>query len=1528
MKQYLLLLKSADFNKSSNVWTSNAINLYSNSQYSNFSYERSRYGLDLIGDNTYVGTEVTSPSYSGDSSTPITNKAVYVTNAGELVYDSATPDLLRFIDTTSRVDILAYKHVFTNVPGDEIPSFNIQIYESDEENGPWLKSSLSFDSNAIFITNSKPWIKIELEIFTENADISTLGLLFYLEIGIHSPTSPIISRSARNILRRFPTWTKLFEDSLESATPALATPSSTGGKFLTSLVQENIDNIVSEIDLYGINTYINSADENMLAWTYVSYNIPVNLLKVVGDGVPLSPVDSLASFYKSKETDHVYYYNPIDKQLLLVQEYSTLLVNDAVFEQYPINIFNNFDEFGLRLGLPRLYKESNSRYKKRILDVGQNIPATHTEGFKRTLRRELDIWKAYGATPDSNYIGATPEVIEISDMETTTPYFSYSGHPQKVFKDLIEELNNRYPSNLDYVRWNEGNWDYAGLEGEGVARIPAIYDVSASPIGQYYQAGVGDFSDARFILESLDKSTVSFDGYMQIAGAHKTGIEYAYMPIVVDYTWYLNYRRTVQDYEAGRKKSGVAGDVGVGLTYEIVMPAHDNYATPSTFYANLNYLNRDDFYVGNRLPQTSSASPEFNYIRIFDQEGKTVPSIAFKDKIYNKRYYNSHTSPTTNNIDFYDASQVKIVFSNGGWNYVTQSYDVSLATANYWGRFNQATANYYTNPASNTIVSMSSPNMRHTDADLRIGSTNYSTKVIYPNTDILKSSITLNSSNDTTVNGLTSKKIYINDLLNRVIYPSDATPLYLHVDIDTPRGLSYFNGNTIQQSTPGGRVINLDDNSEYLVPSSPNILWQPFSSSDVSLATPNYFTSATINYSSTPSYLKIESATSSYYPIYFNTYESFTAQTTPNLFAGYIDSLENVYENYEQSLNSYFNSDSFLKTIQVDKQSFGLTDEDTYIIKDVSFTTDASNVEIYPDNYARLLQDLNSNFSQGQEVSININAKKDIELVQQNRPALHTGWVYLNETDYYVYANPITQSATGQYFGIKLNSIPRNGSPIIVNVSGEEYRNIVFEDAATPGKTTFENSETVLGAHGNSIYLAYENVFNLNVSDNYTGKQMISNSSSAINKISMPNAATPFIYNREYLAQYTVGNSWYVDNDVYDSINDEYNSYIYFSSTPNTSSIYNITYENSINDNTYPIELSLSSSSNPVDEGFLYLSNEDYAFSYVDAYLSPSNISDSYSDLMYLSIVSYDENGNPKPGQTFSVAGDIISATPSYVTTSDNGLGTSIIRYAGAIPSVYNSGTIQITGIGSATPNGGINSQSQGYSHSVPFNINRNEPFHLSIKAAPSDLNINADGFSNLTISGKVFWKDKPFNHSVAIAWNKARTLKALFAATPDYLVNTNSSGEFTIANAITASDSSAPGYWFARVNIAYPQNISSILVSDGETLLSNDVTISGDVIYWHESYDTIQYSYENDTPLPNIYRINKEQNSDILATPNFMYNHSDSTNVYSYSTTPNWVPPRWVPLNKFDQYQMGLMGSTPYYISDYSLIHPDHEEQ
>ncbi|MGA1049216.1 MAG: hypothetical protein ACO3UU_14515, partial [Minisyncoccia bacterium] len=294
MKRYLLLLRSSDFVKEKNVWTTSYINLYNNNSYSNYSYTRSSGGLNLIGDRTYVGIDVTSPNFNIEQATPISLNAIYVTDVGEIVYDSATPTLLRFLDTSSKIDLINYRYIFTNLPGEHVPGFSIQLYESNYSIGPWMKTVYGGDSGTILSSDVKPYIRIELTLDDQGIDLSSVGLIFYLEVAIHDIVPENISKSAREILDRFPSWTKLYEDSYYGATPSLDVPKSTGGKMINALSGMHLDDLERRVDLTSINSYINSADENMTAWVYSSYNIPANTIKVEGDSVVLARVSNFS----------------------------------------------------------------------------------------------------------------------------------------------------------------------------------------------------------------------------------------------------------------------------------------------------------------------------------------------------------------------------------------------------------------------------------------------------------------------------------------------------------------------------------------------------------------------------------------------------------------------------------------------------------------------------------------------------------------------------------------------------------------------------------------------------------------------------------------------------------------------------------------------------------------------------------------------------------------------------------------------------------------------------------------------------------------------------------------------------------------------------------------------------------------------------------------------------------------------------------------------------------------------------------
>ena len=1547
MKQYLLLLRSSDFSKSGNIWTSDPINIYSNNSYTNYSYSRSAYGLDLIGDTVFTGTELTSPSFDGNHSTPYHEDARYKTDYGEIIPETATPSILRFVDMSSRADVISYRHLFTNLPGTIEPTFSIEIYESDDgdPDGPWLKSLIATDTNTLFLRNVKPYIKVVLEIETEEINLNTLGLIFYLEVLIHNPVSPIAGTSVRNILRRFPSWTDIFKDSVASTTPnsgldsidffenltnpRLHIPESTGGKFMTGLVQESLDDILGQINLNDINSYINSADINMLAWVHASYNVPPNMVTVIGDGVELSPIGSMLDFLRSRNEDYVYFYDAANRKFTTIRSFDTLLINGSVYEQDAENIFNDFDEFGARVSLPRLYLESNENYKKRILDVNQNVPQLNSEGFKRTLRRELDIWRVYGATPNSDYLGATPELLEISDIENSTPYFNDAGHPQQAFFDLVEKLNNQYPSNLGYVRWGEGIWDYAGKNGEGVGRIPAIYDTSASPLLEYYQSGVGDFNDAKIITQAGSGEDINFTGGIRVKGHRYSDnhLQYSYEPIKIDYSWYSSYIKSTPDYNAGRRKSGVVQDVGVGLTYEVIMPPHDNYTTPSTFYTNLNYLNRDDFYVGNRFNENSSASPEYNYITIFDQDGNSLSAIQFKDKVYNQRYLNTQATPSTNSINVFDAEEIRVVFNT---EYSSPSYQV-VSVAPYRASFSLATPAYNVEPANNEYMLIASPNINNLNANLLIGSTTYESASNTFNTDTYYSSVYVNNVNDITSNGLQSATINTDELIAPILYPVGATPQTIYLNVNTIDTLPIFNFATPDIDTLsieiGGQSRDANTKIDYVIPSSPNIVYRYYDSNNSASGSYEYFEEATINYDTNLKYMEIETPyNTTQYPFSRYVYYPFN-YNVPELFSGLIDNNNNTYLNESEKINYFIRNDHYLNDIIISGETFDLDPDYTHIFRSVELHATPDIVVPFFENTYSITNSLTSYIAENELLNVPLFAKRKDEIKNYYSVGLNSGWVYVNEKDYYIYSNPSEDSATGSFFSIDLSATPRMAAPTIVKVGDKNYRNVVFEDAATPGKTTFSNVEILQPSKLGMFYTAYEKISKASVKDIYTGNILFENLSSNTNILNPFSSATPSVANRDYEISYTVNDAFYVEKDYYDENEDINRSIIYFSSTPSSSEIYSIIYEKDIIDNFLEIDLDIDQVNNPLQNGYVYISKNDYPFSRVTTNLSPKTLTSNSDDLMYLSIISYDENNNLKPGQTFHIHGDAIQAVPEYVTTNDNGYGLSVVRFNPLIQEFEENQLIRIDGVGSATPNGGQNSETGSYSYVESFKLKTNPKFNLNIKASSTSLKYEADGTSYVEIVGRIYWQDQPLELSVELAWAKAETLYDLFDdGIQTYSISTDSSGRFVISRQILAGNRNDPNNWFVKIEIANEQDLRTELENLFGELSILDVTISGDIVYWHESYNFIDYANE-EAPINNNVIFSKQMGSDIVATPYFAYDYVTSSVINTYHSTPSWKPPKWVLLRRFDQYQMGLLGSTPDYIDNYTEIHPDNED-
>lgn len=1469
------------------------------------------------------------------------------------------------------------------------------------------------DSNSVFLNNAKEYVKIELEIFSElQSTISEIGLLLYFEIAIHETSSPIISDSARNIARKFPSWTEIYEDSLERSTPELATPISNAGKFINALVGEYLDEFTNLVDEHNLNAFVGSADEDMIDWIYVSYGIPASTLSVFGNDVQLAKAPSLEAFYNYKKTDYVYYHNLVDSQIITLRKFDNLSINGLTFEQVPAMLFNMFDEFGAQVNLKRLYLEDNARFKQRILDVYANPPGVGTEAYKLTLRRELDIWKAYGATPQSDYLGATPEIIEISDIENSTPYFTFSGNPQEKFIQFVRYINETYPSNLGYVQWDQGIWDYAGLNGEGVGRIPAVYDV-ATPLSSLFQPGVGDFRDAKLLMPNdiPESATTSFTGRFKADGFKIDSYKDVYGPIDIGYGYRAAYTSTIPNPNASNPDSATPFNGGVALVYEVVLPAHTGYSTPATYYANLSYEDRDDFFVYNYYSQTSAASPEYNYINIVNSDNLTDTNLLFREKTYDYVYVNYAATPANNAIDISKASSIEVK-NKVSWNPVTQSY-VPAHTGQYRVAFNQDAKGYLSNPTVGQSWSLATPNINYLSANLKIGSTVYADQSIVGYTNSVISSAIINDNND--LSKTKDYPIFSSDLKQGIIFPIGSTPS--QIIIDNVKITPYPLYNTIQTEQVrdpeyGGLGYNPLDGSNYYVPSSPNIVIKSYASAqdaETNVYTyTDYFQSATFNYSSPPELIVLSTGLSStpYYPfkspVWTNISDS-ELYSTP-MINGYIDHLGNVYRQNEliedsgRSIDSKI-KDSFLSSFSLKRETFGLdsSEKDDYLITHISPVSDTDSVsiksnksEIIPNedipvgisipftqssSYIEELYDVTSNNYYYSEIQVYAEKIADIDnnlvsILNEKDPELHTGWVYLPEEEYYIYADPKTDTFNGVLFNAELSDIPRQGAPIIVEViesgSTAQYTEMMYPDAATPGKPVFKNTENIYAANDSALYLSNPNVNNIIINDTYTGKALVEdpiqpgfyiwalesedgnyildlfldegyyvineNYSLIGNKLEVFSVSTGLsilVPGRLYEVTYDLTNVFYVDKNEYNSSTDDYFAKIYFASTPDSAANYHITYESAIDEFSTPTGVSLSSVGLPISKGFVYISDSEYKFNRAEVTVSPSYISDNSDDFVYLNIISYDENGNLKPNQTFHIDSTTLTPDSAFITTNDYGFATTKVRYTGPVPATATEALINIQGLeySSATPQINLYSTASPYYESISISVSLSSYSSIGkLKAAATRGVIKADVVSENIIRGYIDHPTVP-GATPVVYWRKGRTVYSALedvnystsSATPGRtgesgIVYLDPNGEFQIGP-FYAQDRSEAGYWF----VAVESEVAS-------TPSSTPTTTLGDIAYWYESYDNLSYSLEL-VPLPNIYNDLIQQDSKIIEKPAFRFNHYDMDHVETAPATVNWNPPKWLPLSYYDQYQMGLLGSTPDIVSTYSNIVNDYEE-
>lgn len=1370
------------------------------------------------------------------------------------------------------------------------------------------------DNTVLFLTDIERYIKFEV-IFDFESSLDEVNFLLLLQVQIDEIVNPIITDHARNVLSKFPSWTKMYSDSLEKATPSLALPDTVAGKVVNALLGEDLNEaemLLSKIDL---DSHIGTADKNQIAWIYVCTSVRPGFIKIVGDGVELSRVDSYYDLLNLKFKDYTFYYDFINQRVYTIRPFARLYADATELEQIEIQNYNSFDELGAKVGLQRLYLESNSNFKARIIDVYKNPPSTDVNGLKLTLRRELDIWRAYGSTPIYSYVGATPEILEISDLQSSTPYADSEGNPTSTFYNFVEDINKRFPSNYGYAKYEESYWDYAGTKQEGVSSIPQITDV-ATVDSQYYQAGIGDFDDAKILLEKLDESINTFSFGLKLNGLKSTTTELAYEPLKIAYDTYIKYTEQYPD----NQYATVNYDVYLNLA------AHGRFANTSTFKTNITNV------VKNNYDRTHTASPEYIVQDIFNSSRLTESNLRFIDTVVATPYFNTINPSAT---ESYSVSQIPLYAVNSARVVFVQAKNAAGTVGDYgWIRFADATPSSY---ASSTNVEIQKSSVKTSPAQTKLA---IASKIYDPlktrsvNSPKVRSSEFGNTLNDSNYYSQTADvNINVAQAIRNILLPFRSTPNTVHIDGVAPD--IYEND---LSSSPnigiGGVALNRQDGFRYLIPASPNIETKYI----VSGSTVNgYLTNIRFNYNATPNYINVKAKSNSLYPFVYKVWEKATADYNGDI--SFVLSKDGVIQstpddNYDVILNK---TTDLVGSYSFKRSKFGLSafeSSENFKVTSVDIVNNNNLVDIWQETSFDAVGDLNLNYFDSASgiytlKDINVKAAYTDEVNKYLNPSMRSGWYYQNNEERYIYVNEkveyknFTAGSTLDY--MILDQTVTSGAPVIVNInSSTPYQRVSFFDEATPSDISYYNYEYIQAKDAHTLYLAYENVFDVTIKDTLTGKTVFSNLSSSTNKVSIVSIPEdpPFVVGRTYKVTYRVANAYVVDNQFYDNNKEDYFSKVILLSTPNGSFSATVSYEAEGYDKDITLnDISLNPLYSPLDGGYLFISHDTYAANALELILSPKEILPDGIDYINLNIFSKDNNGNPKPYQTFFVSGSSIACQPAYVTTDKDGFGTCKITYNASSANSVSQSTISVQGLTYPSANAHNNSSSGSISSSVNFYI-KPKLNPSSAKRLLSDIDkmiISADGYEKINIFGKTDPGSK-------IYWRKSRSLYQALrnnystnTATPGQsrtsgMVTSDTSGQFQIGP-FTAQEDATPGYWFVVTD-----------TESASTPSATPVTIAGDIVYWYEKYDAKRSLSRDKTYIPTA-----NNTSDYLGYSENSFFIADAITgdtIVDQSATVSWNIPSWYPIKRYSQYTLGILGSTPNVVSDYSKLHPDYEEE
>jgi hypothetical protein len=333
-----------------------------------------------------------------------------------------------------------------------------------------------------------------------------------------------VSKFTEQMQAMLPQWMKMAKD-----------PNSVGAQFLNVFGVE-FEEVRRYLDSILNNQYIDTADIGQIDIIYkVPLALPIVLDMEVIDEVSamkdgerqffiVSP--TLREFYASDEENKaildresgLVYLKPAPLLMegdLLLNPFDTVEINGTTHWEYSLHhVWNAFDEFGLLLGIERLFGERNAAFKQRILDVFRKPGNSTKKGLTNALSRELGI-----------------ELEEVKINEFANKAFrgtllnEEDGSPTPRLINYVERINKVFGFTWDNMTWGEAYWRSVEESQMGLEYLPHVWDAAtAGWLDTDFQSGIGDGDDLKVIAPKEESNIRNFKYYVGLRGRN-SGLE-------------------------------------------------------------------------------------------------------------------------------------------------------------------------------------------------------------------------------------------------------------------------------------------------------------------------------------------------------------------------------------------------------------------------------------------------------------------------------------------------------------------------------------------------------------------------------------------------------------------------------------------------------------------------------------------------------------------------------------------------------------------------------------------------------------------------------------------------------------------------------------------------------------------------------------------------------------------------------------------------------------------------------------------